>query len=152
MRLIALAVFVGAATLVPFISQPARSGDFGTAEQKCDLAAANSTCHWEPRNCSQPPPAPAFELESETASYNAAVDRYNDYLREAQDYMQCIVKEGSGDVSQAFPALVKKAIAEKQMVIETNIQMAQRNMQISRRGMRPTTPVISSSPRDDMGH
>lgn len=91
-------------------------------------------------------------MASEVDSYNAAVERYNEYVREAQDYMQCIVKEGTADASQAFPALVKKSIDARQREIEMNIQSAQRNMQMSRRGMPPTMPVISPSPGGDMGH
>jgi hypothetical protein len=141
-----------AGVLVLVLSQSARSGELGTADQKCDLNAANSTCTWQPKTCSRPPPAPAFEMESDTMSYNAAVDRYNEYVREAQDYMQCIVKEGSADASQGFPALLKKAIDAKQREIEMNIRTAQRNLQMSRRGMGPTAPIISPSPRDDMTH
>ncbi len=81
-------------------------------------------------------------------SYNAAVDRFNEYVREAQDYMQCIVKEGSADASHAFPALVKKTIDASQRDIETNIQTAKRNLQMSRRGMGPAMPVIGPSPND----
>jgi hypothetical protein len=142
----------GLGALILGLSQPARSGEVGTVDQKCDLGPATTTCEWQPKSCSRPPPAPAFSMDSDVASYNAAVDRYNEYLREAQDYVQCIVKEGSADAGQAFPALVKRAIETKQREIQMNIQTAQRNMQMSRRGMGPTAPIISPSPRDDMTH
>lgn len=134
------------------LSQPARSGALGPADQKCDLNAADSTCHWEAKTCSRPPPAPAFGMEDDAASYNAAADRYNEYLREAQDYLQCMVKEGSADVSQAFPAVVKKAIEEKQREIEVNIQSARRNLDMSRHGMGPTSPIISPSGDPETSH
>jgi len=89
-------------------------------------------------------------MGSDDTSYNEAVDSYNDYVQEAQEYMQCIVKEGSADASQTFPALVKKTIDAKQREIEMNIQTAQRNLQMSRRGMGPSMPVIG--PRDDTGN
>ena len=87
-------------------------------------------------------------MGSDVESYNAAVDRYNSYVSEAQDYMQCIAKEGTADASQSFPALVKKTIEARQREIERNLQTAQRNMQMSRRGMPPTMPVIAPSGHD----
>jgi hypothetical protein len=91
-------------------------------------------------------------MEGDAASYNAAVDGYNEYLREAQDYLQCIVKEGSADASQAFPALVKKSIAEKQREIEVNIQTARRYLDMSRHGMGPASPLIDDPGGAEPGH
>lgn len=80
-------------------------------------------------------------------SYNAAVDDYNNYVQEAQDYLQCLIKEGTADANQTFPAVVKKTIDTQQRMIELNLQTAKRNLEMSRRGMGPSMPVIG--PRDD---
>lgn len=133
-----------------FLSQPARAGEVGTADQKCDLDAAESACVWKPTHCSHPPPAPPFAMGSDDTSYNAAVDDYNNYVQEAQSYMQCLLKEGTADANQAFPAIVKKAIDAQQRTIEMNLQTAKRNLDMSRRGMGPSMPVIG--PRDDTGN
>jgi len=139
---------VGAIVLV--LSGPMQAGEVGTADQKCDLGAADSACEWKPKHCSRPPPAPPFAMGSDDTPYNAAVDDYNNYVREAQDYLQCLIKEGTSDANQAFPAIVKKTIDAQQHTIEANLQTAKRNLEMSRRGMGPHMPVIG--PRDDMGN
>lgn len=137
----------GIGAIVFVLSGPAQAGEVGTPDQKCDLGAADSACEWKPKHCSHPPPAPPFAMGSDDASYNASVDAYNDYVHEAQDYLQCLIKEGTADANQAFPAVVKKTIDAQQRMIEMNLQTAKRNLEMSRRGMGPSMPVIG--PRDD---
>lgn len=86
-------------------------------------------------------------MGSDDTSYNAAVDDYNNYVQEAQDYIQCLIKEGTADANQAFPAVVKKTIDTQQRAIALNLQTAKRNLEMSRRGMGPSMPVIG--PRGD---
>jgi hypothetical protein len=138
---------LGALLLV--LSQPARSGDVGTAAQKCDLSAANSNCEWKPKTC-PPPSAPALAATSNMPSYNTGVGQYNQYVRDAEAYMQCITREGSADI-HAFPALVKKAVDAQQREIEANLATAKRTLDASRHTV-PPPKMGMSAPGHDPAH
>jgi hypothetical protein len=139
----------GVGALVLMLFQPARGGEVGTPGQKCDLGAANSTCEWKPKTC-PPPSAPALAAASNMASYNTGVERYNQYVREAEAYMACITKEGSADI-HAFPAVVKKAVDAQQHDIEANLQTAKGALEASRHSI-PSPKMGMSAPSHDPAH
>ena len=134
------AVCFGAFVLVH--SQSAGAGEVGTAIQKCDLSAANSTCQWQPKTCPPLPAAPTPGAASNMSAYNAAVSQYNDYVRTAEAYMQCITKEGSADI-HAFPAVVQKTVDAQQRAIQANLETAKHSLESARHGLPAATSGIN---------
>ena len=68
------------------------------------------------------------------SAYNAAVSQYNDYVRTAETYMQCITKEGSADI-HAFPAVVQKTVDAQQRAIQANLETAKHSLESARHGL-----------------
>ena len=83
---------------------------------------------WEP-DCYKPSP-PSFYV-SDVDSFNMAVDEYNYYVNEVENYLACLQSEAESDIS-----IIKKAILngmdEKRSEIIADVESSKSDLEMQR--------------------
>jgi hypothetical protein len=96
----------------------------------CDISGALSFCKWKPKNCDKPD-APAI-FATDVVTYNLAVDEYNRYLQEIDEYKECIIAEGKADITHGFPDLVVDGAKEAESEVDEEANRAKRSLELAR--------------------
>lgn len=101
---------------------PCHAGDYG-------LSSVSAFSDWEPTDCFKPYP-PSFYI-SDTNSYNIAVDEYNNYIAEVENYLLCIQNEGQRDM-QTMLESVKEGVKSAENDILNEVRRVKNDLESHR--------------------
>lgn len=98
--------------LFVLFNSPCYAGNYG-------MYPVTSITDWKSSNC-QEPSAPSFYV-TDTQSYNNAVDKYNDYVTQVDDFLMCMEREANQDIS-TLTSNVRNSVYSKKSEMKNEAQ------------------------------
>jgi hypothetical protein len=126
-------ILPGSVLLLAMTYSYVNAGEISGGTGSCDLKSPFLGCEWKPKDCFKPD-APLI-IASTVSDYNFAVDRFNSYLREVEEYKQCLINDAKSDIQDRFPAIVVKGAKAESEQVDDDVQSTRQSLDLARSGV-----------------
>ena len=96
----------------------------------CTLGGFMPSAKWEATGCTKPYPLSIMAYDA--ASYNQAVDEFNNYLSSVDRYLNCVVQEANADIQNNVPKIIKQGVKDAESEMRRKISSLKSQLEMAK--------------------